>query len=290
MRALVTGSSGFLGRHIVAGLHDVGWAVRELDPAAGARAYGDCRPFFRHTAERFDLLVHCAAIVGGREGIDFNAANLMVSNLEMDALMFDYALRTKPGRVVYFSSAAAYPVALQTAKLHVRLREQDRGETGAPDEGYGWVKWTGERVVREVSRAGVPVTIVRPFSTYGPDQDECYPFRAMLDRARGQDNPFVVWGDGSQVRDWIHVDDLVAALLALVEHGVAGPVNLGTGTGTSMDELAELMMASAGYEAPIKHLLNKPVGVERRVANNALLRRYYKPRVTLAEGVERAMQ
>src|SRR6202035_3854150 len=119
-----------------------------------------------------------------------------------------------------------------------RLHERDLGAGDDPDATYGWVKLTGERIAREVQNAGVPVTVVRPFSGYGEDQDDCYPFPAMIARAARQENPFDVWGDGQQVRDFVHIDDIVRATLALVDANADGPVNLGTGVGTSMDDLA----------------------------------------------------
>ena len=66
-------------------------------------------------------------------------------------------------------------------------------------------------------RLGVPVTIVRPFSGYGPDQDTTYPFTAFAERAARRADPFDVWGDGQQVRDFVHVTDIVNATLALVD-------------------------------------------------------------------------
>jgi nucleoside-diphosphate-sugar epimerase len=169
------------------------------------------------------------------------------------------------------------------------LNESDAFYVIDPDATYGWTKLTGERVAQEVRKAGVPVTIIRPFSGYGEDQTDRYPFPAIIRRAQEHQDPFVVWGDGTQVRDFIHVDDIVSATLALVKNRVDGPVNLGTGIGTSMDELAGLAMKTAGYEAPIHHMTDKPQGVRYRVADTTLLRNYYEPKVTLEEGVRRAL-
>ena len=108
MKALVTGSAGFAGRHFREALHHRGWDVTGIDIAEG----NDARDFFSASGDRFDLVVHCAAVVGGRALIDGPPLALAV-NLELDAAMFRWALRTRPGRVIYLSSPAAYPVALQ---------------------------------------------------------------------------------------------------------------------------------------------------------------------------------
>lgn len=285
MKAVVTGSDGFIGRHMVEALTEEGYAVREIDLLRS----DDCREFFARSFTHYDLAVHCAGFVNGREAIEQRAAFLGAYNLQLDGALFEWALRAKPGRIVYFSSSAMYPTKFQKAPYHGRLKEWYGSIAGEPDASYGLVKAVGERLASEVRKAGVPVTIVRPFSGYGEDQDDCYPFPAMIARAKRGDSPFAVWGNGRQVRDFIHVDDIVDAVLALVEQGVNGPVNLGTGVATSMNDLAALCMRVAGYEAPIEHLPAKPSGVQYRVADVTFMRRFYEPQVTLEEGVRRAL-
>lgn len=304
MKALVTGSSGFLGRHFVAALRAGGHKVRCIDVADPEPR--DARDYFRHISagiDGIDLAIHCAAIVGGRQKIEGAPLELAV-DLSLDAELFQWAVRTQPGRVVYISSSAAYPVWLQGPNLPglpVRLREVDLNveeiatasrvlpSFPVPDLLYGWSKLTGELLARHAREAGVPVTVVRPFSGYGQDQDPAYPFRAFVDRARRREDPFQVWGDGEQVRDFIHVDDIVAATLRLAEEGVDGPVNLGTGRPTSFNELARIVCAEAGYDPGIEHLEARPVGVRYRVADPTLLLRHYRPRVSLEEGVRMSL-
>lgn len=294
MRALITGHRGFVGSHLLAALQADGrYVIDALDikPANGdGFPQRDCRDFFANDQWEFDLVLHCAATVGGREGIDHNAALLGANNLQLDGAMFEWALRARPGRIVYFSSAAAYPTGLQGHDRERGLAEDEaRPGAGFPDESYGWTKLTGEVIAQRVRAAGVPVTVVRPFSSYAEDQDDCYPFPEFIHRAARSDDPFVVWGDGTQVRDFIHINDLVAAILTLARESVDGPVNLGTGVGTSMTDLARLCMSTAGYTAPIRYLTEKPTGVERRVADSRLLKRYYTPKITLEQGVARAL-
>jgi nucleoside-diphosphate-sugar epimerase len=285
--ALVTGSHGFIGRHIYRALIASGYEVLAWDTTA--RLPVDCREGWKTIEFPFDLVVHCAAMVDGREAIDGKPALIGAYNLQLDAAMFEWALRARPGRIVYLSSSAMYPVHLQRPPYApMPLTERYGLISGEPDNTYGLVKATGEQLARAVRAAGVPVTIVRPFSGYGEDQDDCYPFPAMIARARARENPFRVWGDGTQVRDFIHVDDITAAILALVDAEVDGPVNVGTGRATSMDQLAKLCMDAARHRAPILHQADKPAGVPYRVADNRLLRQHYQPRVTLEEGISRA--
>jgi nucleoside-diphosphate-sugar epimerase len=285
--ALVTGGEGFVGRHLSKALRERGYSVSSIDLKNGL----DCLRLFRGDRRLgWDLVCHCAAQVGGREGIDFNAAQLGAYNCMLDGAMFDWALTSRPGRILYLSSAAAYPVWRQNTVGYLS-RESDAGPgwLGIPDESYGWIKVTGEMLAQKVRAAGVPVTVVRPFSMYDFDQDDDYPFPQFAKRAARKDDPFIVWGDGQQVRDWIHIDDATKAMLALLEYEVDGPINLGTGIGTSMDQLAKLAQLGAGYDARIEHLVDKPIGVRYRVADVSLLKEYYKPRITVGDGMFRAV-
>lgn len=299
MRALVTGDRGFLGRHFAAELRRRGYDVTGLDTKASVSQ--DCRAFFRRQITyrntphlTFDLVVHCAAVVGGRATIDGDPL-ATAESLSIDAEMFRWAAVARPGRVLYFSSSAAYPVGLQTGYSAVTaLKESavDLRETllGMPDQVYGWSKVTGELLAARLREAGVPVTVVRPFSGYGEDQDDTYPFRAILERVYRREDPLEVWGSGGQVRDWIHVDDVVAGALAVAEAGTEDPVNLCTGRATSFLELARMMATVAEYEPEVKPLPGKPAGVAYRVGDPARMRRFYEPRVSLEDGIRRALR
>jgi nucleoside-diphosphate-sugar epimerase len=134
------------------------------------------------------------------------------------------------------------------------------------------------------------VHVFRPFSGYGSDQSSDYPFGAFIDRALSRQDPFEVWGDGEQVRDWIHVDDIVRAVFAGIDQDFRGPVNLCTGRPMSFNELARIVTEAAGYEPAIKHLPAAPQGVRYRVGDSALMRTIYQPTVSLEEGVQRALK
>jgi nucleoside-diphosphate-sugar epimerase len=290
MRAFVTGSAGFVGRHMVAELERRGWDVLGWDIATGgdalnAFAYGMAPP------TRFDLVVHAAASAPHRAAIDGEAEHF-ARNVHLDSAMFDWAVSTGQGRVLYLSSSAAYPIADQYHGAGYDLMEGlirlDKADE--PDSNYGWTKLTGERLAAAARRKGLAVTVVRPFSGYGEDQSENFPFRALVERARRKEDPFTIWGDGQQVRDWIHIDDVVAGVLAVVESGTEDPVNLCTGIGTSVVELADLACELVGYRPEFEFRLDKPAGVAYRVGEPARFHQYYKPTVTVAEGVARALR
>lgn len=286
MKVLITGASGFVGRHFVRALD--GHDLTMVDVVTGT----DARDFFRLNYTRFDLVIHLAAVVGGRAQIEGAPLSLAV-DLAIDADMFTWALRTRPRRVVYFSSSAAYPIDLQNDLAHPHaLREPDlklSGNIGNPDMTYGWAKLTGEQLAQHAENEGLRVHVLRPFSGYGEDQDLAYPFPAFIRRAATRQDPFTIWGDGDQVRDWIHIDDIVNATLTAVEEDVPGPVNLCTGRDTSFNELARLVCEQAGYEPTLKHVLDAPQGVAYRVGDPAKLNTVYTPKVALEDGIARAL-
>lgn len=298
-RALVSGDRGFLGRHFAAELMNRGYEVHGLDVKASSAQ--DCRKFFdlelRHPTVRkhWDLVVHCAAVVGGRETIERDPL-ATAESLSIDAEMFRWAAAVGPGRVLYISSSAAYPVELQRMDIYTHpwtLKEDDVRLTeniGAPDEVYGWSKVTGELLADRLRRSGVPVTVVRPFSGYGPDQDPSYPFRAILDRVKAGDDPVEVWC-GDCVRDWIHVNDLVTGALTVAESGTEDPVNLCTGRAVSFMDLVTLMGRAVG-RPPIRVRFrpDAPQGVAYRVGDPSRMVTYYRPRITLEEGIRRALE
>lgn len=303
-RALVTGSAGFVGRHMVKALKQRGYGVWGLDvtePAPYPTVQRlDCRPWFDACPdERFDLVVHCAAVVGGRTMIDGAPLLLAAEDLSIDAALFRWALKARPGRIVAFSSSAAYPVHFQRRGRSLSLGEQLIGAStrwfgtsavGMPDQTYGWVKLTLERLAAEANAEGIPTHVFRPFSGYGADQALDYPFPMFVRRAVERQSPFQIWGDGGSARDWIHIDDIVGAVLAAVDHDVLGPVNLCTGRATTFDELAAMCMDCVGYRSTVEYVTDAPQGVYWRVGDPTLMHEFYRPRITLEEGIARAVE
>jgi nucleoside-diphosphate-sugar epimerase len=297
--ALVTGSAGFVGRHMTAELRERGWDVLPCDIAnavapgtAAARAH-DALYLFQTITRPFDLVVHCAARAPHRAAIDGQPMNLAY-NLQLDSAMFDWAVRTGQKRVLYLSSSAVYPVNFQTGGPdHWRLHETNTdSEFGImPDAAYGWTKLTGEKMAAAAAAAGLAVHVVRPFSGYGEDQGEDWPFGAFIGRARRREDPFTIWGTGGQVRDWIHIDDVVGGALAVVDADVREPVNLCTGRGTSMVDLVRMICAEAGYETvTVQTTPDAPSGVAYRVGDPDRFHEIYRPKVSLEEGVARAVR
>lgn len=286
-KVFVTGSAGFVGRYMVDELENRGADVYTCD----VKAEGDMLGILPLLDTRFDLVVHLAYHVGGRRAIDGSPMNL-AANAMLDAALFDWALRTRQKRVLYFSSSAAYPIKFQDGLERLKLSESaiEYGAAAEPDANYGWAKLTGERMAWAAVASGLPVHIVRPFNGYAADQSDDYPFPSLIKRARERQTPFEIWGSADQVRDWIHITDVVKGALAVVKQDVDQPVNLCTGIPTSMAQLAIMMGKEVNFAPTIKVLSDMPMGVHYRVGDPSLFFDIYRPRIDLEWAVKRAMR
>jgi nucleoside-diphosphate-sugar epimerase len=310
--ALVTGGCGFVGRHFVRRLLDMRVAVTVVDdlssglplvrwpahlaPREGeplTAHIGDVRDYMRSAVANFDLIVHCAAVVGGRLVIEGDPL-AVATDLAIDADFFNWAVRAKPRprKIIYFSSSAAYPIALQTPRRNARLSEAliDLGQDlGLPDMTYGWAKLTGEFLARHAAQSyDLDVACYRPFSGYGEDQDFTYPFPSVVRRVGRREDPVIIWGSGDQSRDFIHIDDIVDAVFTTMNVLSPGEaLNLGRGDSVSFRQLVKRTCALLNHQAAIANDSTKPEGVFARVADCAKLLALYVPKITLDEGIMR---
>ena len=283
MKILITGHQGFVGKYFVKKYQD--HDITGIDIKEG----NDCRDLFRQSDQHFDMIIHLAAIVGGRATIE--GSPLSVANdLSIDAEMCQWALRTKPDRVIYFSSSAAYPTQLQTQPYQLKETDINLNDVRNPDMTYGWAKLTGEYCLQFLEAQGIRTHVFRPFSGYGTDQDLDYPFPSYIQRGRNRSDPFEIWGDGTQVRDFIHITDVVEAVDQAIKQDITGPVNLGWGRPTSFNELCKIVCDQVGYDPDIKHIIGAPKGVDYRCSDNSKMLQFYTPKISLEQGVDMALK
>lgn len=288
---LITGGAGFVGRNMIRYIRraklnasiDVVDDFSEEGVEEEFQAQGlvgeirqlhlqDVQGFVKH-AGPYALCIHLAARVGGREHIEGKPL-VVAENIAIDAAVVGAVNTGLAKELMYFSSAAAYPTDLQQRRAQPsepwrRLREGDIDWTsavlGRPDMTYGWAKLTGEYLCSFLR--GVKCTVFRPFSGYGEDQSEKYPFPAILNRVVRGDNPVVVWGSGHQMRDFIHVKDVCDMAFKLHDWHGGGPYNLGTGVATSFFDLTAKALKVFGSPAILALDESKPEGVFVRVAD-----------------------
>jgi GDP-L-fucose synthase len=276
-----------------------GWPLFEpRDFANFAFHREDCRDFFRrYPEENFDYVFHLAAVVGGRLVIEYNPL-AVADDLSIDAAYWQWAASARPAKTITFSSSAAYPIRLQQANHYVLLEEHmiDFGsDIGLPDMSYGWAKLTSEYLGKlAYERHGLRSAAYRPFSGYGEDQDDTYPFPSICKRAlqgRGS-KELTVWGSGKQMRDFIHIDDCVRGVIMTmdrIDHGDA--LNLSTGVLTSFVEFAKAASDICGYSPVVRGTSEKPEGVYARGGDTKKQRAFgFTPNIDFRTGIERAIR
>ncbi len=244
----------------------------------------------------FDEIYHLASVVGGRNVIDNDPLAVGI-DLAVDSAFFLWAAKiAKPGRILYASSSAAYPIHRQTQETAEALQEDMIGfgdVLGKPDYTYGWSKLSGEYLGRiAVEKYGLKVGVVRPFSGYGEDQEPVYPFPAIALRVAARLNPVTVWGSGLQSRDFVHIDDAVEACVRtcrIISDGSA--VNIGSGMPTTFLGLARRMVEIEGYDAEVRGRIDRPVGVAARYCNPGRMREVlgWSPVISLDDGIRRGL-
>ena len=317
-KVLITGGAGFVGRRMTKRFLDLSDEVHCVDsvvPLSGGieperwplfqpgdysnfRFYRqDCRDWFcEHLDDDFDYCLHLAAMVGGRLVIE-NDPLVVADDLSIDACYWRWAANAKPRKTVCFSSSAAYPIRLQTKEYHVLLREDMidlNGDIGKPDMSYGWAKLTCEYLAQLAwQNYGLKSVCYRPFSGYGEDQDDSYPFPSIVKRAlanRGKPH-FEVWGTGDQQRDFIHIEDCVDGVLTTMDAvDDAGALNLSTGRLTSFKEFARIVTGMLGDKPEIQGTSSKPEGVFARGGDTTKQREYgFTPKISFEEGIRRAL-
>jgi nucleoside-diphosphate-sugar epimerase len=287
MNILITGHMGFVGTEYVKYFNKFGYNITGVDIKNGK----DCRDFFKTCNKQFDLIIHLAAIVGGRETIENNPLSV-AADLSIDAEFFNWVIKTNQPKIIYFSSSAAYPINLQFKGSSHKLKETDIDllNISSPDFTYGWSKLSGEYLAHFVKQHGIKVYIFRPFSGYGETQNLDYPFPSFINRILNKVDDFIIWGDGTQVRDFIHIDDIIDATMKAIELDVQQPINLGNSIPISFNQLADTMFNVAGWR-PVRiiHKTNKPVGVMYRCSDNTNMLNFYTPKITLEDGIMRSL-
>jgi nucleoside-diphosphate-sugar epimerase len=307
---LVTGGSSFIGSHLVDQLIAHGARVRVVDDLSSGRLenlrahlssdklefqQADLREpgVARAAMLGVDMVFHLAADHGGCGYVELHQAG-PASNFFLDGLVFAEALRAKVKKVVFASSGCVYPNFLQadTTKELYLIEELTRGPNDA-DNTYGWAKLMGEFTLQAYAKEhGLGAASCRYFTVYEPRGVENHAVIAMIARAFTGQNPFEVWGDGTQIRNWTHVDDIVEGTPLAGERISDGTaVNLGTMERIRVIDAARMVLEFTGHKAEIKLRPEMPTGPLNRMADNALAKRLlsWEPKVRFRDGLKRTV-
>jgi nucleoside-diphosphate-sugar epimerase len=306
----VTGGASFIGSHLVGELVERGAAVRVVDDLSSGQMAniqehvdagrvefirGDLKVngLAKKAVDGISVVFHLAADHGGRGYVELHQSACAL-NMTLDQLVFDAAARGRVDKVVFASSGCVYPNDLQTDPTQtVYLTEDIVGPPYDADNMYGWAKLMGEMTLRAYCKDwGLKAASCRYFTVYGNRGHENHAVIAMIARAFLRQDPFDVWGNGEQIRNWTHVSDIVAGtILAAEKIDDSTAVNLGTMERTRVIDAVREVLRYTGHDAQIRFLLDKPVGPMNRVADNTLGRRLlgWEPQVKFVDGLRRTI-
>ncbi|MBI3485139.1 MAG: NAD-dependent epimerase/dehydratase family protein, partial [Acidobacteria bacterium] len=230
-RVLVTGGASFIGSALVDELIKRGARVRVVDNfSSGKREYlkshldsgaielDDADLLEPGVAAKvvrgMNLVFHLAADHGGRGYVDLHQA-ACATNLALDGMLFRACHQAGVEKVVFASSGCVYANYLQTDPNEILYLTEDKaGPPYDADNLYGWAKLMGEMTLQAYYRDfGMKSASCRYFTVYGERGHENHAVIAMTARAFIKQNPFVVWGNGEQIRNWTYVGDIVSGTL-----------------------------------------------------------------------------
>lgn len=309
-RVLVTGGASFIGSHLTDALIERGAKVRIIDDltsgsleniqqhlADGAVEFvkADLREpgITRMAVQAIDVVFHLAADHGGRGYVDLHQAG-PASNLFLGGLIFWEAHRAGVEKVVFASSGCVYPNFLQSnPNEEVYLTEDLVKPPYDADNMYGWAKLMNELTLQAYHQEyGTKSASCRYFTVYGPRGVENHAVIALIAKAFIGQDPYEVWGDGTQVRNWTYIDDIVRGTILAAEKIDDGTaINLGTMERVRVIDAVNMVFEYTGHKAEIKLRPDMPTGPLNRVADNALAKGLlgWEPQIPFREGLKRTV-
>ena len=316
--ALVLGAGGFIGNHLVKRLKKDGFWVRGVDlktpdfssSQADEFVIGDLKnPSLvskvmyspnqlseQDNINSFDEVYQLAADMGGA-GYIFtgdNDANVMHNSALINLNVVYEAAKKSIKKIFYSSSACMYPEHNQLDPTNPNC-EESSAYPANPDSEYGWEKLFSERLYLAYARNyGLNVRIARFHNIFGPEGTfyggkEKAPAAICRKVANSLiDDSIEIWGDGLQTRSFLYIDECLEGVRRLMDSEFTGPVNIGSDEIISINDLAELVIKTAGKRAGIKNIPG-PQGVRGRTSDNTLIKEKlgWEPTQPLYIGLEK---
>jgi UDP-glucose 4-epimerase len=280
-------NKGFEVRALNSLERSTGLAVKKLEEAGvpvtktGVTSMNDVK----NVLKSVDVVVHAAAYTDVAESME-NPSLYFDKNVLGTVSVAEASLKTGVGLFIYLSSAAVYgdPVRLPV----------DENHPTDPLSPYGLSKLMGEEVARFFSRLGLKHVVLRLFNVYGLGQNAAYAgvITRFMERAR-KGLPSLVYGDGEQTRDFIHVEDVAQAVeLAITTRCLNQVFNIGTGKPVRIRDLAVLVMRLHGVEGEPVYAAKRPGDIKHSYADvsKARILLGFEPRIGLEEGLKKLMQ
>ncbi len=295
-KILVTGGTGLIGRPLVKKLHSFGAKVRvvSLDKKNDLKNVKFIRKDLRdfnscvEVTKNCEIVFHLAGVKGSPKMTQLQPASFFVPTITFNTNMMEASRRNNVKNFLYTSSIGVYSPANV-------FNEDDVWKTfPSPNDKFaGWAKRMGELQAESyaIEHNWKNISIVRPANVYG-EYDNFNPSNAMvipslISRIIKGENPLKVWGDGSQIRDFIYSEDVADAMIKVVKIGYNKPVNIGSGKGVSIKKIVKILK-TINKNLKISWDITKPTGDKIRIMNTKRAADLgIKPKTSIEVGITR---
>ena len=287
---LVAGGSGLIGRQLVRLLKDEGAHVKVVDkktnPDMDLTIYDNCI----EACHDMDYVFNLLCIKGSPIAMKEKPASHMVPMLQFNTNLMEAARICKVSKYLYTSSVGVYhPTEV--------FMEDDVWKTFPSKNDWfaGWTKRIGELQAEsyEIEYGWKGISIVRPGNTYGPhddfDSDNAMVVPSLIKKILSDEKQITLWGDGSNVRDFTHCRDVAKGMMLVMKKspGATNPINLGSGSGFSIEELVNMILKNVDKKPRVIWDNTKPSGDKIRVMNVDKAKSLgYNPSISLEQGIK----
>ena len=303
-KILILGATGFVGRNLAEKLYKEGYTnlrnhgfIRKLE-GFGESVQGDLRDdkFVEEIMKGVDVVYHCAASTSNAVDTIYAPLLHVTPNVIINALTMEKAYKEGVKKFIFLSSSTIYPESGERAVRETDNIYESIYKTYFP---VGWMKRYAEvlcKMYSEILINPMQTVIVRPANLYGPhdkyDLDKCHVTPASIIKVATRLDPIPVWGDGTEIRDLLYVEDFCEALQLIMEKEEAHEIyNVGSNKGYSVNEVIGYLKEIEGLESPIDYVNNKAPMIPKRLIDSYKI--FYtlgwEAKTSIKEGLEKTL-
>lgn len=308
IKILITGGSGFIGQNLTNKLYKNGFknirvTIHNTEPKLKYNEYeymyGDLSNFnfCLDVTKDMDIVFNCAAYTTNASDTINDPLLHVTKNVVINNYLIDAAHKNNVKKYIFMSSSSVYPPKGEEAVIETDFLFDE------PYPAYfavGWMKRYAE-VQCEMYAKHIPnpmtTIIIRPANLYGPfdkyDLNKCHVTPATIRKVCEKMNPIPVWGDGTELRDLLYIDDFIDALLIIMKKQNEFDIfNVGSNNVYSVNEILEITKKVANHNAPIEYVNNKAPMIPTRRINSDKIKNMldWEPKVSIEEGLKKSCE
>lgn len=305
MKILVTGASGLIGSNLVSALQQEGHTIR-VTYRNHISDFGENVEYFKgdlldsefctEITKDIDVVFHCAANTSGAHVMSSTPLVHVTPNVVMNSQLMEASYEAKVKKFIFMSSSVVYPYTAE------KPNHEDEFTFGDIYEKYfavGWMKRYTEKLCEMYSKVLSPsmqCIVLRPANIYGANDkfdNRSHVLPATIMKVVNKQNPIEVWGDGKDIRDFIHIDDFVRACMVVMDKVDSYDIfNIGSGVGKSVNDILFTCMELEGYDTDVTYNSDKPSMIPIRLldVSKAKDKLGFETEISLREGLKKTIK